>query len=152
MTRRFADFSRPHKHCTIGDVLAIVIAAAFVTIAFVSVLVLVATMARPAHARWKSEYAAAPQAVQDWYQNAELTEAAKKRFSFTKCCAKADVVDTKFKVGGAGNDEWWWLNSGQWQRVPDDIIHWGEHAPGGRPTLFVYDGRPTCFFPGEDGN
>jgi hypothetical protein len=28
---------------------------------------------------------------------------------------------------------------------------WCESAPGGLPTLFVYDGRETCFFPGEGG-
>lgn len=35
--------------------------------------------------------------------------------------------------------------------VPPDIIHWGESAPGGQPTLFVYSGMETCFFPGDSG-
>ena len=34
---------------------------------------------------------------------------------------------------------------------PDDIIHWDQHAPGGKPTLFVFDGNETCFFPGDGG-
>lgn len=108
----------------------------------------------PAQARWKAEYAAAPPEVQDWYARAELTEAAKKRFSFKLCCSHADVVKTRFSVNRTTNgDEWYFERSGQWVRIPDDIIHWGEHAPDGRPTLFALsDGRLTCFWPGEDGN
>ena len=48
-------------------------------------------------------------------------------------------------------DEWFWLDAGTWRRIPDDIIHWNKHAPGGRPTLFVYSGKETCFYPGEGG-
>ena len=48
-------------------------------------------------------------------------------------------------------DEWFWLDVDQWRRIPSDIIHWGIHAPGGEPTLFVYSGKETCFFPGDSG-
>jgi hypothetical protein len=106
----------------------------------------------PAFATWKPQYASAPQAVQDWYRAAELTEAAKQRFPFTKCCDHADVVRTKFQVNKTtAGDEWFYLDGGTWKRIPDDIIHWGESAPGGQPTLFVYAGKETCFFPGESG-
>ena len=61
---------------------------------------------------------------------------------------------TKFKVGGDGGDEWWYLKDKTWTRIPNDIVHWGEHAPDGRPTLFIYQstGQELCFYPGEDGN
>lgn len=104
-------------------------------------------------ARWKAEYTSQPQEVQDWYRNAELTPEAQKRFHFAKCCAHSDVVNTKFRVSKVdGHDEWYYERApGDWQRVPDDIIHWGESAPGGQPTLFVFGERPTCFFPGQGG-
>ena len=105
-----------------------------------------------ADARWKPEYANAPQAVQDWYRNAELTPRSQYRFAFKKCCEHADVVKTQFRVNRAnGGDEWYWLDGTNWRRVPDDIIHWGETAPMNQPTLFVYQGKETCFWPGESG-
>lgn len=106
----------------------------------------------PVAARWKAEYANAPQAVRDWYESRELTPEAQRRFNFKSCCAHSDVVKTKFKVGGAGNDEWWWLAAdGKWHRVPDDVIHWNEHAPGDQPVMFAMDEKPTCFFPPGGG-
>ncbi len=106
----------------------------------------------PAQAEWKPEYANAPQAVRDWYKNAELTFEARKRFAFKNCCEHADVVRTKFQVNKtSAGDEWFWLDGATWRRVPNDIIHWNQHAPDGRPTLFVYSGKETCFYPGEEG-
>ena len=106
----------------------------------------------PAEGRWKPEYAAQPIEVQRWYEQAELTPAARERFGFAKCCAHSDVVKTKFKVNKVdGGDEWFWLDGQAWKRIPPDIIHWDSHAPNGQPTLFVYDGKETCFFPGEGG-
>lgn len=105
-----------------------------------------------ASAEWKPEYASSPPEVREWYRNAELTKAAQGRFPFKKCCDHADVVKTKFKVNTTTNgDEWYWLDGEQWRRIPDDIIHWGRSAPGGKPTLFVYSGKETCFFPGDGG-
>jgi hypothetical protein len=103
-------------------------------------------------ATWKPEYAAYPAAVREWYQQAELTDAARQRFRFKKCCDHADVVKTKFNINRTSSgDEWYWLDGANWRRVPDDIIHWGESAPDGQPTLFVYNGQETCFFPGKSG-
>lgn len=106
-----------------------------------------------AGATWKPEYAAYPQDVQDWYRQAELTEAAQQRFPFKKCCDHSDVVNTKFSVNKTtGGDEWFYEDTpGHMKRIPDDIVHWDQHAPSGKPTLFVYDGKETCFFPGESG-
>jgi hypothetical protein len=105
-----------------------------------------------ADATWKPEYANAPQAVQDWYRNAQLTDPAQKRLGFKSCCAHSDVVKTTFRVDKTtGNDEWYWLYDGNWKLIPGDIIHWGESAPGGEPTLFAIGNLPTCFFPGQGG-
>ena len=111
-------------------------------------------LSSPAFATWKPEYASAPQDVQDRYRQAQLTEAAQKRFAFKSCCAHADVVKTQFRVNKSnGQDEWYWLNpaSGQYQRIPPDIIHWGASAPGGQPTLFVIGADPVCFWPPDGG-
>lgn len=105
------------------------------------------------HAEWRPEYALQPPEVRAWYSNAELTPAAKERFPFKKCCDHADVVKTKFSVNHTSHgDEWFYENiPGNWKRIPPDIIHWGQSAPGGRPTLFVYGKDETCFFPGDSG-
>ncbi len=115
--------------------------------------VLAGMLVTAADARWKPEYANAPQAVQDWYKNAELTSQARLRFPFKNCCEHADVVKTQFRVNKATTgDEWYWLDGEVWRRVPDDIIHWGKTAPSKQPTLFVYAGKETCFWPGEFAN
>ena len=115
-------------------------------------LVAILALSVQAQATWKPEYASRPPEVQAWYQNAELTEAAKGRFPFKKCCYHADVVRTRFTVNKTdAGDEWFYLDDDIWKRIPPDIIHWGETAPGGQPTLFVYSGKETCFFPGDSG-
>ena len=105
-----------------------------------------------AQATWKPEYASNAPEIRAWYQNAELTDAAKFRFPFKKCCDHSDVVKTRFTVNKTtSGDEWFWLDGEEWRRIPPDIIHWGETAPSGEPTLFVYSGKETCFFPGDSG-
>jgi len=62
------------------------------------------------------------------------------------------VVKTKFNVNRTtAGDEWYWLDGDKWRRIPDDIIHWDQRAPSRQPTLFVFSGRETCFFPGDGG-
>jgi hypothetical protein len=126
-------------------------AAGLFLLGVIAIIVVAILSAVNAPARWKPEYAALPQDVRDWYASRELTEAAQKRFSFKSCCNNSDVVKTKFRVGGAGQDEWWWLNGDKWERIPDDVIHWNEHAPGGEPVLFAIGNAPTCFFPPDGG-
>lgn len=129
---RHGDFLRAHF-----------VAAALCALAFGSVGAL---------AKDKSQWADVSQDVRDWYRNAKLTPAARKRLQFENCCDHADVVKTEFRVNKTdANDEWWWVDQGAWRRIPDDIIHHGESAPGGKPTLFVYSGKETCFYPGTGG-
>lgn len=118
-----------------------------------SAIAAVVVSASLAQATWKPEYAQASPEVQAWYRNAKITERAQHRFTWKNCCDHADVVRTKFRVSHeSGADEWWWLDGETWRRVPDDIIHFGEAAPDGSATLFVYKGEPTCFYPPEGGN
>lgn len=111
-------------------------------------------LASPTWATWKPEYASAPQEVQDWYRNAELTPEAQKRFFFVKCCAQSETVRTKFSVNRTnGKDQWsYLLPDGKWKIIPPDIVHENEPTPDGQPVLFVLgNGQETCFFPGDGG-
>ena len=115
-------------------------------------LVASVALAAQAQATWKPEYALNSPEIQAWYRNAELTEAAKIRLPFKKCCDHADVVRTRFTVNKTdAGDEWFYLDGESWKRIPPDIIHWGLTAPDSQPTLFVYAGKETCFFPGDGG-
>ena len=118
-----------------------------------SVLVLIVCKVDFANARWKPEFSQASQSSIDWYESRTLTPEAEARFHFHSCCAQSDSVKTKFKVGGTGNDEWFWLDDGEWRKVPQDIIHQDEHNPNGEATLFVMPGtkQPTCFYPPDGG-
>jgi hypothetical protein len=121
----------------------------------VAALLLVLAFPLGALATWKPEYAQLPQEVRDWYAHAQTTEAARPRLPYKAvyCCEHAEVVHTKFKVNKTdGADEWFYqLPDGSWKQVPSDIIHWGESAPGGQPTLFIYSGVEMCFWPPEGG-
>jgi hypothetical protein len=92
------------------------------------------------HAAWKPEYAQNSPEVREWYNNQLLNEATRQRLQvdWHSCCNHGDLFRTKFKVGGDGGDEWWYLKDNTWKKIPNDIVHWGEHAPDGRPTLFIY--------------
>jgi hypothetical protein len=124
----------------------------FVLLSLLAIAIAILLFGR-CYATWKPEYADASPEVQDWYKNAELTPEAQQRFMFKSCCAHSDVVKTKFRVNKTTNgDEWLWLDGDEWKVVPPDIIHWGETAPDGQPTLFVIGLHlPTCFYPGADG-
>ncbi len=118
-------------------------------------------LAQAAEARWKPDYAAAPQAVQDWYANAQVPAPAIPRLGFIPCCSFSEVVRTQFRVDKTtGGDEWYYRDAGGvFRRIPPDIIHWGERAPDGQAILFVLDhdvmgnpkGTPTCFWPPDGG-
>ena len=117
----------------------------------VSTLLLISTCL-PLHATWKPEYANNSPEVQAWYRNAQLTPEAQKRFPFKSCCEKADVVKTQFRVNKTdARDEWYWQRNGEWRRIPDDVIHWNETAPGGQATLFVIGDKEACFWPPDGG-
>lgn len=127
----------------LGTMLAAFIAATAIAVLAVSV----------ARSEWRPEYAQAAPETRAWYREAELTEAAKQRFPFKKCCDHADVFHTQFRTNkDNGGDEWWYLTpDAAWKLIPADIIHIDRHAPDNQPTLFIYSGQETCFFPGSAG-
>jgi hypothetical protein len=103
-------------------------------------------------AKWKPQYASAPQEVQDWYKSRKLTDAAAKRFAFKSCCDGSDKVETQFRVDRAtGDDKWYYQKDGQWTEVPPDVIWWDEHSATGETVMFALDGKPTCFCPPRGG-
>jgi hypothetical protein len=109
-------------------------------------------------ATWKPEYAQNAPEVNQWYKNQQMTPETWDRLgspSWHSCCEKGDVFKTQFRVGKGqhGDDEWWYLKDGVWKQVPEDTIHWGQHAPGGLPTLFIYSntGQELCFYPPKEG-
>jgi hypothetical protein len=69
------------------------------------------------------------------------------------CCNNADIVRTKFRVAEDASDAWDWFNPQpqEWQRVPDDVIHWDEPTPTKEAVIFVNGGRVLCFFPPQNG-
>lgn len=88
-----------------------------------------------------------------WANNVETTEAAYARLGWRKCCNHAEIFKTKFlPIKENGEDGYMYeVTAGIWKRVPPDIIKWDERAPDGVPTLFIYQGKETCFFPADGG-
>jgi hypothetical protein len=91
-----------------------------------------------------------------WFDQQSLNPATQQRLKvgWNSCCLGSEVVKTQFRVSRTDyGDEWYYMKNGAWKRVPDDTIHWGQHAPGGQATLFIYfmTGDETCFYPPEEG-
>jgi hypothetical protein len=71
--------------------------------------------------------------------DAQPATAKRLNVGWNSCCLGSEVVKTQFRVDKTSyGDEWFYLKDDAWKRVPDDTIHWGQHAPGGQATLFVY--------------
>jgi hypothetical protein len=97
-----------------------------------------------------------PAWAEGWFDRQMLNPATVKRLNvgWNSCCLGSEVVKTQFRVNRTSyGDEWFYLKDDAWKRVPDDTIHWGQHAPGGQATLFVYfmTGDETCFYPPQEG-
>ncbi len=72
------------------------------------------------------------------------------------CCKGAEIVKTKFRVALDASDAWDWLSTKthEWERVPEDIIHWDEPTPDQQGVAFEYpigSGKLRCFFPPQEG-
>lgn len=114
-----------------------------------------------ADALWRMAHAEDPwenSPFKGWAHEQQVTERAKARFSCApggncSCCEGADIVRTKFRVADDAGDAWDWLNpqTSQWERVPEDIIHWDEPTPTKEAVIFVFGGIPRCFYPPQDG-
>lgn len=124
-------------------------------IVFAALLAVAALLApRPSSATDHGQWASVDPAIRHWYETRQLTPAAQQRLGWKSCCAHSDVVKTRFKVSATDRgDDWFWLDGQTWKRIPADIVHRDEHAPGGAATLFVAQGLgvATCFFPPDGG-
>jgi hypothetical protein len=114
--------------------------------------VLAALCAIPASA--PAEWDGVKTANSEWYEQQKINPEAVARLgiSWTSCCNHADVFKTQFRVNrDTAEDEWWHLDGNTWRLIPSDIVHWFDPTPDGQPVLFIYQGTPTCFYPGESG-
>lgn len=102
---------------------------------------------------WAHNLPGVPAENQAWYQNAETNPEARATFPspWNKCYNHAEVIDAKYIVRPDGKDGWRWNDNGKIKNIPDIIIHWSEAAPDNKPTLFVYLGVMTCFYPPQGG-
>lgn len=94
-----------------------------------------------------------PAQNQAWYQNAETNPEARAGFPspWVKCCNHAEVIPVKDILFPTDSHGWQWNDNGQVKNIPDVIIHWDAAAPDNQPTLFVYIGIMTCFYPPQGG-
>ena len=90
---------------------------------------------------------------QAWYQNAETNPEARPTFPtpWQKCCNHAEVIPIKDIIFPTQEHGWQWNDKGEIKNIPNIIIHWHESAPDNKPTLFVYLGVMTCFYPPQGG-
>jgi hypothetical protein len=79
-------------------------------------------------AKWKPQYASAPQEVQDWYKSRKLTDAAAKRFAFKSCCDCSDKVETQFRVDRATGDRPVDRSTAGRYLVGRAFSHWGSRT------------------------
>jgi len=141
-----------------------------VRVAALAVIALVAFLlgATEAGATWKPEYANQHPNVSKWFQDAQLTPAAKRRLKYDDCCKNADRLRTKVIPAKDRDGEDVWLyyanpncikNGCKLAVIPADTIH-DDPIPGGSEfaqlraegVLFIYDGKVTCFWKPEAGD
>jgi hypothetical protein len=121
---------------------------------YIPVVMVVVLSTSFAHARWKPEYGNMPPEIRAWYAQAQTMPDSRprKEKGYIGCCNHGDVVDAQFEVRKTTSgyvEEWHYKTAemAEYKKIPNDIIHWGEAAPYGLPTLFVYNGEEICFWP-----
>ena len=88
-----------------------------------------------------------------WYQNAETNKEARPTFPtpWAKCCNHAEVIPFKDIIPPTQEHGWQWNDNGEVKNIPEVIIHYEQSSPDNKPTLFVYLGTMTCFYPPQGG-
>lgn len=94
-----------------------------------------------------------PPENQEWYQHAQTNVEARDTFPapWALCCNHAELVPVKDIVFPTQEHGWQWNDNGTIKDIPSVIVHWNESAPDNMPTLFVYQGVMTCFYPPQGG-
>jgi hypothetical protein len=122
-----------------------------------------------ANATWKPSYGESPAAVQQWFRSAEIMPAARARLGVYTCCEQAERLMTKFVGTGT---EWSYYpdpncthNGCALLPIPNDVVHEEPiraidpkdddlpefQAMRSEGVLFIWNGKPTCFWPPEGG-
>ena len=157
-----------NRRMTVSDKAMVCVAALLPSLLFA--LLFLDLALKPAAATWKPEYGKSPLAVQDWFKGARTTPQAALRLNFSYCCEQAERLRTKFI--GRANGEWsYYPDPGCTKTgcallpIPNDVIH-DDPIKANDPkddnlpefeamrregVLFIYGGRPTCFWPPEGG-
>ena len=156
-----------NRPMTVSDKAMVCVAALLPSLLFA--LLFLDLALKPAAATWRPEYAKSPQAVQQWFRSAEVTPAVRARLGIYTCCTGAERLVTKFV--GAGT-EWSYYPDPNCTRagcsllpLPNDIVHEEPikaidpkddnlpefQAMRREGVLFIWNGKPTCFWPPEGG-
>lgn len=130
-------------------------------------LVLLLILVTPAYATWKPQYDKNPEPVKEWFVAATPTKAAGARLGIATCCEQAERLMTKFV--GAGT-EWSYYPDPNCTHagcsllpIPNDVVHEQPikaldpkddgldefKAMRREGVLFIWNGKPTCFWPPE---
>ena len=100
---------------------------------------------------WRPEFGTSPQAWIDWFTSAKLTPAAAARLGWNGCCSHSDRFVTSFKH----DDHWYYKVGESWVQIPDDTVEDPDPTEPAQlkeeGVLFIYAGKPTCFFQPETG-
>ena len=95
------------------------------------------------------------QATREWFRNARLTPAARRRLSWSGCCDNADRFVTTFE-NTTGTDEWFYYKDGHKVEIPWDTIHFEDDPTMPQQlkvegVLFIVNGVVACFWPPQTG-
>ena len=104
---------------------------------------------------YKPDYEHEDQATREWFRNARLTPAAKRRLSWSGCCDNADRFVTTFE-NTTGTDEWFYYKDGHKVDIPWDTIHFEDDPTMPQQlkvegVLFIVNGVVACFWPPQTG-
>lgn len=133
-----------------------------------AMLAVVVVLAAPVKATWKPEYGKEPQAIQNWFKAAKPTPVAGARLGIWYCCEQAERLVTRFVASAAG--EWSYYPDPNCSHkgcallpIPNDVVQ-NEPIRALDPkdndlpqfaqmrregVLFIWQGKPTCFWPPE---
>lgn len=119
-------------------------------------------------ATYKPEYAKNPEAVQKWFQDAAPPTAGAARLGIGRCCNDAERLMTKFVASKKGDWEYYidpnCTSAGcPTLPIPNDVVHEDEikasdpkdndlpefKAMRREGVLFIWQGKPSCFWPPE---
>jgi hypothetical protein len=149
---------------------AITAGISFIVAIIILVAIVLIVTANTAGATWKPEYKNNPQAVQDWFQAAKPPLTGAARLGISLCCNDAERLMTKFVP--SRNGDWSFYPDPACTHagckllpIPNDVVHDDTvHAIDPKDdalpefeamrregVLFIWQGKPSCFWPPRSG-